>query len=103
MRFAITTVAPVGVAKTYEATRPATKARADITTESRTMPLKVWLKRIALRVGKIIKLEISKEPSRRIPSTITIEQIAAKIASYILVLIPTDFANSSSKVIAKMR
>ena len=80
-RLAITTVAPVGVASRYEKTRPVTKAIAEITTDANTIPLKVRQRRMAVRVGKIIRLEMRSEPSRRMPSTITIEQIAAKIAS----------------------
>ena len=81
IKFAITTVAPVGVAMKYDATKPKRKAKVDTIAAPITTPLKVWQKRMAVRVGKIIRLEIRSEPSKRMPSTITTEQITAKIAS----------------------
>ena len=76
-----TTVAPVGVASMYDKARPIRKATIETRTEVKTTPLKFFARRIAVRVGKMMRLEMRSEPRRRIPSTTVQEQMAAKIAS----------------------
>ena len=76
-----TTVAPVGVAMKKEIINPIINAKTEMTAERIVAPLKVLARDMAERVGKIIKLEIRSEPSKRIPSTTTVEQITAKIMS----------------------
>ena len=46
--------------------------------------------------------DINNEPIKRIPRTTTTEHKLANIILYKLVLIPIDFANFSSKVIANI-
>jgi hypothetical protein len=95
-----TTLAPVGVAYIYEMTIPAKKHSIETRAEQ-TVTLKNFLnRRIELRAGKIIRLEISMAPIMRIPSTIV---RAVKIAMSVLykpVFIPAAFAKVSSKVTA---
>ena len=61
--------------------RPSVKVMTEITAERKTTFLKDLAKFIAIRAGKMIKLEIRSAPSRRMPRTTTIEQMAEKIMS----------------------
>ena len=74
----MTTVAPVGVAAKYETISPTTKATMENKTDSMVAPLNVLASDIAERAGKIIRLEMRREPSKRMPSTTTAEQMIAK-------------------------
>lgn len=102
MRFIITIVAPVGVAYINEITRPIINEMIDIKTLDITTLLKFLKICIEESVGKIIKLEINKDPISLMPNTTVIEHRLAKIILYKSVLIPIDLAKSSSKVIAKI-
>ena len=66
----MTTLAPVGVENRKEAIRPTTKQETESTAEQSTTPLKLWNRRIELSAGKMIRLEMSREPMSLIPSTI---------------------------------
>ena len=46
-----------------------------------TTPLKLLARFLAIRVGKMMRLEISKAPRSRIPKTTTIEQMIEKMVS----------------------
>lgn len=63
--------APVGKFKKKENNNPNIKQITDISTESTTNPLKLFVNFLAIIAGKTIKLEISKVPIIRIPSTTT--------------------------------
>lgn len=80
-KFVITTVAPVGSDKKYDAIIPIMKLTIDIATAEITTRLKDFENCIAMSVGKIIRLEIKSAPSSLIPSTITKEHIMANIVS----------------------
>ena len=94
----ITTLAPVGVAYTYEITTPIKKQSIEITAEQMVTLLNVLKTRMELRAGKIIRLEISRAPIIRIPSTIVRAVKKAISILYTPVLIPPAFAKVSSKV-----
>ena len=57
---------------------------------------------IAAKAGKTTSAVISNEPTRFIASTITTAEITSIVVLYKLTLIPLAFANSSSKVTAKI-
>ena len=95
-------VAPVGTSNINDVIKPIIKAITDIIMLDITTFLKDLKTCIDDKVGNIIRLDISKAPIRRIPSTTTIEHNEANIILYIFVLIPIDFANTSSKVIANI-
>ena len=101
-RFTSTIVEPVGVERLYEINIPNTKQIIDISTDVIVTFLKVFTICIADIVGKIIKLEINNAPINLIPKTTTTEHSIAKITLYKSVFTPTDFANSSSNVNAKI-
>lgn len=61
--------------------RPSVKVMTEITAERKTTFLKDFAKFMAIKAGKMIKLEIRSAPRRRMPRTTTIEQIAEKIMS----------------------
>ncbi len=101
-KLTITMVAPVGVSSRYEAISPTMKLMTERVAPAIVTFLKflnmVW----AESVGKMMRLEMSKAPTRRIPKTIRTEQRIAKIILRILVLMPMACANFSSKVRAKI-
>ena len=99
----MTIVAPVGEVIKYDTVSPRIKLITEIVTAKSATCLNDLKRRIAIRVGKTIKLDIKSAPKSLIPSTITSEQIIARIVSYRLVLMPIALAKSLSKVIAKMR
>ena len=101
-RFTNTIVEPVGVEKLYEINIPNIKQVIDMSTDVIVTFLNVFTICIADIVGKMIKLEINNAPINLIPKTTTIEHNIAKITLYKSVFTPTDFANSSSNVNAKI-
>ncbi len=74
----------------------------DIITEETVTERKVLNTLIAESAGKIIKAEISSAPTRRIPRTMIMAIITAIIRLKMSVLVPSAFANSSSKVTSKI-
>ena len=68
--FTATTLAPVGVEKKKLMNMPMIKHTADRMPEHITVPLKVLHSRMAVRGGKMIRLEMSRAPIMRMPSTI---------------------------------
>ena len=76
MRFVMTMVAPVGVASKYEATKPTRKLTSEKTTARSTTRWKDLQNCMAMRVGKTMRLEIRRAPSKRMPTTTTTEQRA---------------------------
>ena len=68
-RFTSTTVAPTGVPHRYEPVRPAQKHTTLKPAAQSTTPLKLRRRPMAVRAGKITRLEMSMAPIRRIPRT----------------------------------
>jgi hypothetical protein len=93
-----TTLAPVGVAYTYEIIIPVKKHAIEITAEQTVTLLNFLNRRIELKAGKIIRLEISTAPIIRMPSTMVRAVKRAMSILYSPVLIPLAFAKVSSKV-----
>ena len=79
-RLTITTVAPVGVPRAYDATSPITKLITDKIAPAIVTLLKLLKIVCAERVGKIIRLDMSSAPTSLMPNTIRTEQRIAKIA-----------------------
>lgn len=75
----MTTVAPVGVAKRYDITKPMIKLITTKIALAIVTLLKFLKTVLADRVGKMIRLEIKRAPINLIPSTINTEQRIAKI------------------------
>ena len=67
--FTATTLAPVGVERKKLMNMPAIKHTAESTPEHMTVPLKVLQRRMAVRGGKMIRLEMSSAPIMRMPRT----------------------------------
>ena len=95
-----TTLAPVGVAYIYEMTIPVKKQSIEITAEQTVTLLNFLNRRIELKAGKIIRLEINTAPMIRIPSTMVRAVKKAMSILYSPVFIPLAFAKVSSKVTA---
>lgn len=76
-RLTMTTLAPVGVENRKEAIRPTTKQETESTAEQSTTPLKLWNRRIELSAGKMIRLEMSRVPIMRMPTTMVTAVSAA--------------------------
>lgn len=74
-----TTVAPVGVDALNDIVIPTIKHIIDIIADNITTPLKFLHIFIDINDGKIIKLDISNEPSKRIPRTTVKEHNIEKI------------------------
>ena len=67
--FAITMLAPVGKSKSTDETMPSKKHTTDTAPEQMTTLLKVLQTLIAVRDGKITRLDIKSAPIRRMPKT----------------------------------
>ena len=65
----MTTLAPEGVFKKYEKVKPIKKHNPENTAAKTHAPRKRLHTRMALKAGKVIRLEISIAPNIRIPST----------------------------------
>ena len=63
-------LAPVGVDSRNEIISPKRKSTTAVIAAATITPQKLFCKRIAIRAGKMIKLEISIAPIIRIPSVI---------------------------------
>ena len=97
-RFIITIVAPAGIENIYEINRPVTKDKTEIMAEFITTDLKYLHILTDERVGKTIRLETSKAPIIRMPTTIIIPVKIESRVLYNLTLIPVAFAKFSSNV-----
>jgi len=95
-----TTLAPVGVAYTYEMMTPVKKHSIETTAEQTVTLLNFLNIRIELRAGKIIRLEINNAPIMRIPSTMVRAVKKAISILYRPVFIPVALAKVSSNVTA---
>ena len=102
MIFTVTMLAPVGVENTKEQRIPEKTQKTEMIAEETTTLLKLLQRRIAVSAGKIIKLEMSKEPIIRMPSTMVIAVKNANSILYHSALVPVAFAKFSSKVTAKI-
>ena len=100
--FIITTLAPAGVSYRYEITIPVKKQKTAIMAEQTVTVLNLLKILMAVKAGKIIRLEISKAPIMRIPSTIVRAVKSAMSILYVPVFIPPAFAKVSSKLMAKI-
>ena len=100
--FIPTILAPVGVEKRKETTIPTNTQKTDIIADKIITPLKLLHTLMAVKAGKITRLEISNAPIILIPSTIVIAVSRARSILYKFVLTPVAFAKFSSKVIAKI-
>ena len=103
IRLMITIPAPVGTFTKYEAVRPAVKQATEIAAEHIVTPRKLLQRRMDVREGKIIRLDISSAPIRRIPTTITTAVSTEMNVLYIFVRMPVALEKLSSNVTAKMR
>ena len=68
--FATTIVAPTGVEHIIDKSMPTNAQITEITADTITTPRKLYIKRIAESVGKIINADINKDPTNFIPKTI---------------------------------
>lgn len=93
-----TTLAPTGVAYKNDITIPHIKHETDKTAEQITTEWKFLNKRIEVSGGKIIRLDISSAPIKRIPKTIVTAVNSAISILYNPALIPVARAKLSSKV-----
>jgi hypothetical protein len=102
IKLAITIVAPVGVAYINDIYNPTINDTIEIIILDIITLLNFLNNCIDESVGKIIKLDINKDPINLIPKTTTIEHKLANIILYKSVFTPIDLANLSSNVIANI-
>ena len=81
---------------------PIKKHKTDKTAEQMTTERKLFKIRILVSAGKMTRLEMSKVPISRMPSTIVIAVSSAISILYQPALTPVARAKFSSKVIAKI-
>ena len=97
-KFIITTVAPAGIENIYEKISPKMKDKIETMAEFMTTDLKHLHTLTDERVGKTIRLETSRAPIIRMPTTIiTPVKIASRVL-YNFTFIPVAFAKFSSNV-----
>ena len=101
--FTATTLAPVGVEQKKLMNIPNTKQTPERMPEHITVPRNVLHRRIAVRGGNIIRLEMSSAPIIRMPSTIITAVRQARRVLYVPAGEPVARAKPSSKVTANMR
>ena len=94
--------APVGISYIYDINMPTKKHIIEIIKEFITTALKLLKTLIDVSVGKIIRLDINKEPIVLIPKTMISEVKNAIIILYKFTLIPVALEKFSSKVIANI-
>ena len=99
---AATILAPVGVSYKKDAVIPTTKHKTESTAEQTTTVLKVLQRRMEVREGKIISLDISYVPIIRMLTTMVRAVSSAIIKLYKFALVPVAFAKFSSNVTAKI-
>ena len=99
----ITTLAPEGSSKAYDAAMPSTKHTTDIIAEHTTTDLKLRQRRMLVSAGKMMRLDINSAPIMRIPSTTVTAVRTAIIVLYRSALVPVALAKVSSKVTANIR
>lgn len=78
------------------------KQRTETVVEAMTTWRKFLKSCMLVRQGKMMRLEMRREPSNFMPSTTMMEHMTARIPRYRSTLRPMDLAKLSSKVIAKM-
>jgi|AKZA01.1.fsa_nt_gi hypothetical protein len=93
-------VAPIGVEKLYDTVIPIKKDMTEITTEQTVTEKKVLNNIIAVNAGKMMRLDINRDPINRMPTTIVTDVNIANKLMYRLILIPIAFAKVSSNVTA---
>ena len=98
--FTTTILAPAGVAWKYEIIIPVQKQDTATTAEHIVTVLNLLKILMDVREGNITRLEISKAPIMRIPSTMVRAVKNAISILYALVFTPAAFAKVSSKVMA---
>ena len=98
---AATIVDPTGVPVRMEISIPNTAQDTDNIAEQIVTLRKLRHTRMAEIGGKMIRAEISSEPTRFMASTIITAMITAMIRLYSFTFVPADRAKSSSKVTAK--
>lgn len=96
-------LAPVGIPKTQEITRPATKQRIDRVADKKITERKVLHTVIAVMGENIIRLDISRVPISLMPRTTTTAVKIATAEFKMFILVPLARAKPSSNVIAKIR
>ena len=95
-----TIVGPTGVPAIIEAKMPVAVQETDKIAEHIVTDLNDLKMRIALNAGKIIKAEISNEPTRFMAKTMITAVTTAINKLYKFVLTPVALANDSSNVTA---
>ena len=83
-----TMVAPVGVEAIIEITIPVTEQKTEIIAEQKTTDRKLLNTRMAESDGKIIRADVSRDPTRFIARTMITDVIMAIIRLYALALVP---------------
>ena len=96
-----TIVGPTGVPAIMDAKIPIAVHETDKIAEQMVTDLNDLKIRIALKAGKIIKAEISKDPTKFMARTMMTAVTTAINKLYKLVLTPVALANDSSNVTAK--
>ena len=97
-----TIVEPTGVLQRMEMRIPSSAQVTERTAEHKVTPRKLLNRRIALMAGKMIRAEISRDPTRFIASTMITAMTTAISRLYASALVPDARAKSSSKVTAKI-
>ena len=100
--FTITTLAPVGVSREYDAHIPTKKQQTDKTPEQMITDLNFLQIRIEDNAGKIMSAEIKSVPIILIPITIVSAVSKEITVLYTPVLSPVALEKVSSKVTAKI-
>ena len=101
-KLATTTLAPAGIEKAYEQSKPAVIFITARIAEHIVTLKKLLKTRIEVSAGKIIRLEINIAPIIFIPST-TVTAVKIEISVlYIPTFTPVAFEKLSSKVTAKI-
>ena len=95
-------VAPAGVSARMEMQSPKSAHTTERTAEQITTDLKFLKSRIAESAGKIMSAVISRDPTRRMASTMTTAVTVAMSRLYAPARIPDALAKLSSKVTAKI-
>ncbi len=97
-----TMVAPVGVENRMDSSMPVRAPATERMAEQITTPLKLITTRMADKAGKMIRAEISREPTRFMESTMITAVTTAISRLYSSAFLPVAFVKSSSKVTAKI-
>ena len=77
----ITTLAPEGSSKAYDAAMPSTKHTTEMTAENTTTALKLRHRRMLVSAGKMMRLDIRSAPIMRMPRT-TVTAVSTAITVF---------------------